>query len=245
MQSKKFSEKVLLVSSVLGSTLLCGGFFKGVALGLDYAAIENVNLEIVSTEVTTANTAVTQTFTSTFTTTSTVMTSTATTIPTTAPTGEIILDSYIKSENDPVEPISTYREIQVDEVIEPEVVETTTFSGVTEDEYRLLVLTVYHEAGNQSLDGKKNVASLVMNRVNLEAFPNSVYSVLTQPGQFPIDFSSVGTPNSECYTAVDYVLTYGSTLPIDVKYFHDTSCTNSWALSRQVYCQVGDLVFTY
>lgn len=117
--------------------------------------------------------------------------------------------------------------------------------GISDEEYRMFVLAVYLESGNQSFECKQAVASVIMNRVNLEAFPNSIYGVLTQRGQFTIDFSRTDTPDSDCYKAVDSVLSGGSVLPIDVKYFFATYCTDSWLWSRPLYTTIGDVVFAY
>lgn len=53
------------------------------------------------------------------------------------------------------------------------------------DDVTLLAALLMCEAGNQSYECKLGVASVVMNRVRSSRYPNDVYSVIYQPGQFP------------------------------------------------------------
>ena len=43
---------------------------------------------------------------------------------------------------------------------------------------------VHHEAGNQSDLGKRLVADTILNRVESDKFPDTVYEVINQPGQY-------------------------------------------------------------
>ena len=58
--------------------------------------------------------------------------------------------------------------------------------SVTEREYIMLCNVVGHEYGADwvPVEEKALVAEVIMNRVNSPAFPNTVYAVLTQKGQF-------------------------------------------------------------
>lgn len=53
----------------------------------------------------------------------------------------------------------------------------------TEDK-TLIAKTVHAEAGNQDFEGRRLVASVILNRVESESFPNTVEEVLSQSGQF-------------------------------------------------------------
>lgn len=55
---------------------------------------------------------------------------------------------------------------------------------VSEEDAELLAKTVEAEAGNQSIEGKRLVCAVILNRVEHEAFPDSVEKVLSQPNQF-------------------------------------------------------------
>ena len=48
----------------------------------------------------------------------------------------------------------------------------------------LIGKVVQHEAGNQSDLGKRLVCDTILNRVESENFPNTVYEVINQPGQY-------------------------------------------------------------
>lgn len=219
------------------------------AISEDFNEVENVEVtypqdsrysRILSTTSTTeviTTTHIITTTSITTTSTETSLTSPTTTITTTCT--EIISDEVEEPKNDPVEPENDYAEF---EEVGTEEVE---YNGITQQEYDMLVLTVYLEAGNQTLDCKKAVASVVLNRVNHSDFPSTVYSVLTQENQFTINFNRTDTPGAECYEAVDSVLEYGSILPPDVLYFFADYCNNSWLWSREQYIKYGKTIFAY
>ena len=218
------------------------------AISEDFNEVENVEViypqdsrysRILSTTSTTE--VITTTYTTTTTSVTTTSMETSLTSPTTEVTTtctEIIPDEVEEPKNDPVEPENDCEESE-------EVEEEVSYSGITQQEYDMLVLTVYLEAGNQTLDCKKAVASVVLNRVNHSDFPSTVYSVLTQENQFTINFNRTDTPGAECYEAVDSVLEYGSILPPDVLYFFADYCNNSWLWSREQYIKYGNTIFAY
>ena len=57
-------------------------------------------------------------------------------------------------------------------------------ADLTPEEEKMIVDTVFLEAGNQSLTGKRLVISVILNRVDSDQFPDDVKSVLSEPGQF-------------------------------------------------------------
>ena len=63
----------------------------------------------------------------------------------------------------------------------------------------LIGKVMQHEAGNQSELGKRLVIDTILNRVESERFPDTVYDVINQPGQYcnPKDF-----PPNEVYKLV-------------------------------------------
>lgn len=246
---RRFIEMFLTIGILIfsGACLVFGVC----AISEDFNEVENVEVtypqdsrysRILSTTSTTE--VVTTTYiTTTTTTTSITTTSTETSLtsPTTTVTTTCTKTVPVEVEepkNDPVEPENDCEESE-------EVEEEVSYSGITQQEYDMLVLTVYLEAGNQTLDCKKAVASVVLNRVNHSDFPSTVYSVLTQENQFTINFNRTDTPGAECYEAVDSVLEYGSILPPDVLYFFADYCNNSWLWSREQYIKYGNTIFTY
>lgn len=244
---RRFIEMLLTIGILIfsGACLVFGVC----AISEDFNGVENVEVtypqdsrysRILSTTSTTeviTTTHIITTTSITTTSTETSLTSPTTTITTTCT--EIISDEVEEPKNDPVEPENDYAEF---EEVGTEEVE---YNGITQQEYDMLVLTVYLEAGNQTLDCKKAVASVVLNRVNHSDFPSTVYSVLTQENQFTINFNRTDTPGAECYEAVDSVLEYGSILPPDVLYFFADYCNNSWLWSREQYIKYGNTIFAY
>lgn len=246
---RRFIEMLLTIDILIfsGACLVFGVC----AISEDFNEVENVEViypqdsrysRILSTTSTTE--VITTTYiTTTTTTTSITTTSTETSLtsPTTTVTTTCTKTVPVEVEepkNDPVEPENDCEESE-------EVEEEVSYSGITQQEYDMLVLTVYLEAGNQTLDCKKAVASVVLNRVNHSDFPSTVYSVLTQENQFTINFNRTDTPGAECYEAVDSVLEYGSILPPDVLYFFADYCNNSWLWSREQYIKYGNTIFAY
>ena len=243
---RRFIEMFLTIGILIfsGACLVFGVC----AISEDFNEVENVEViypqdsrysRILSTTSTTE--VITTTYTTTTTSVTTTSMETSLTSPTTEVTTtctEIIPDEVEEPKNDPVEPENDCEESE-------EVEEEVSYSGITQQEYDMLVLTVYLEAGNQTLDCKKAVASVVLNRVNHSDFPSTVYSVLTQENQFTINFNRTDTPGAECYEAVDSVLEYGSILPPDVLYFFADYCNNSWLWSREQYIKYGNTIFAY
>lgn len=244
---RRFIEMLLTIGILIfsGACLVFGVC----AISEDFNEVENVEViypqdsrysRILSTTSTTE--VITTTYTTTTTSVTTTSMETSLTSPTTEVTTtctEIIPDEVEEPKNDLVEPVNDY--VEFEEVKTEEV----KYNGITQQEYDMLVLTVYLEAGNQTLDCKKAVASVVLNRVNHSDFPSTVYSVLTQENQFTINFNRTDTPGAECYEAVDSVLEYGSILPPDVFYFFADYCNNSWLWSREQYIKYGNTIFAY
>lgn len=93
------------------------------------------------------------------------------------------------------------------------------------------------ESGNQSLDGKLAVGTVIMNRVESPLFPNTIYDVIFAPNQFsPASNGSINRePNAESVVAAKLVLegvrVGGSSL-----YFVNPSISpNSWAQRNRTY----------
>lgn len=74
------------------------------------------------------------------------------------------------------------------------------------DELELLALCVEAEAGNQSFEGKRLVAAVILNRVEDPDFPNSITEVIEQKYHFSSFWNGainrVWEPSQETYQAV-------------------------------------------
>lgn len=103
-----------------------------------------------------------------------------------------------------------------------------------------LARIIYHESGNQPLDGKVAVGNVVMNRVNNPLFPNTVYEVIydNRTGvQFlkQSDTKIFREPNEESWVAAKLVLEGYVTAP-GCLYFASVRKINScWAAKHRTY----------
>ena len=69
-------------------------------------------------------------------------------------------------------------------VTETTVVEEDLYFGLTKDEVDLLARITMAEAEGETDEGKRLVIDTVLNRVDSEHFPDTVYDVIYQPGHF-------------------------------------------------------------
>lgn len=72
----------------------------------------------------------------------------------------------------------------------------TSYDAVYGEDIMLAKL-IQHESGNQPYAGKVAVAEVVMNRVHENNFPDNVYGVIFQPGQFTNSSELVNSPLTE------------------------------------------------
>ena len=117
---------------------------------------------------------------------------------------------------------------------------------LTEDEFELLARLVTAEAENQSFEAQYMVACVVMNRVESNLFPDSVYEVIWQEKPAH-QFSSMWngrydrcSTTDSCYEAVEYLVENGIQYPADMMYF-----TSEGYLRNTVpYLQDGQMYFS-
>lgn len=78
--------------------------------------------------------------------------------------------------------------------------------GIDSYSYQLLAEIVAHEAGMDTINiyDKAHIVSATMNRVYDSRFPNTVYDVLVQPGQYEGYWPGCILPRATAYEAVDY-----------------------------------------
>lgn len=99
---------------------------------------------------------------------------------------------------------------------------TTT---ATASDTALLERLVQCEAGGESLEGKIAVANVVLNRVKSKTFPNTIYDVIYQKGQFqPVGNGAINTavPSEETKEAVKKALAGEKVVADNVKFFWAT-----------------------
>lgn len=93
------------------------------------------------------------------------------------------------------------------------------------------------ESGNQSLDGKLAVGTVIMNRVDSPRFPNTIYEVVCAPNQFtPVQNGAIyREPNAESVIAAKLILE-GVRVGGNSLYFVNPSISpNSWAQRNRPY----------
>ena len=112
-----------------------------------------------------------------------------------------------------------------------------------------LARIVYHEAGNQILDGKVAVANVVLNRKASTMFPDTVKDVIydTRNGvQFirKSDQSIFREPTDSCWVAAKLALEGYVTAPDCLFFTAKWRAPTCWAQKhRTVYATIGDHVF--
>ena len=93
------------------------------------------------------------------------------------------------------------------------------------------------EAGNQPLEGKIAVGNVVLNRVASPRFPNTVYEVIFQRGQFtPVSNGSIKlTPNEQSVIAAKLCLDGANTAGNALYFINPRYSPNSWASRNRPY----------
>lgn len=110
------------------------------------------------------------------------------------------------------------------------------------DSLELLAVCVEAEAGNQSLDGKRMVADVILNRVDHPDWPDSIEGVITDPYEFASywdgGMDNVWEPSEETFQAVQMELERRS-WP-ELYYF----TSNGWPEYGTPWKKVGDHYFS-
>ena len=93
------------------------------------------------------------------------------------------------------------------------------------------------ESGNQPMSGKIGVGNVVLNRVASARFPNTVYEVIYQRGQFtPASTGSVlREPNAESVIAAKLCLDGANSVGDALYFINPRTSPNSWASRNRPY----------
>ena len=104
--------------------------------------------------------------------------------------------------------------------VEPAIENESISSTYTEDELDLLSRLVNAEAGSDWLtdEHQRAVASVVLNRVSDNRFPNTIHSVIYQRGQYACTWNGMinKMPSQRAVDNARYVLENGVTVPENV-----------------------------
>lgn len=166
---------------------------------------------------------------------------------------EVVVETVLKY-------VEVSREIRVPEVVEvPVIVEKTEYvevpCGVSSRTERyagieitpwimeLMARLAWREARGEGILGMRLVLEVVLNRVLSPHFPNTVYEVLYQPGQFApyggaLELEDI-TPTEAQYEAVALVLSETPMTDEDVVFFATTP------LYGEIWMHVGGHYFTH
>jgi len=119
---------------------------------------------------------------------------------------------------------------------------TTSLSNVTESDIALLAQLIDSEAGGEPYEGMVAVGAVVVNRVLDERFPNTIRSVIFEPGQFYIDTNR--RPNANSRRAAEAAVR-GEDPTRGALFFYNprTAVLDPWWNSRQMLTQIGNHVF--
>lgn len=132
--------------------------------------------------------------------------------------------SYIPISEDITVEIPEIKSMELSQNIELEAtteeleVEVLQEVAIAENELYMLAHIIYAEAGNCSDQCQMYVGSVVLNRIASEYYPNDMYSVIHQSGQYgPITNGSYyKEPNERTWSIAQELLENGSVLPADV-----------------------------
>ena len=113
---------------------------------------------------------------------------------------------------------------------------------ITPEDIELLARLAWREARGEGLLGMRLVIEVVFNRVLSDKFPNTIYDVLYQPGQFApsggaLELNDI-TPTEAQYEAVRLAITETPILEPDVVFFATTP------LYGEIFLHVGGHYFT-
>jgi N-acetylmuramoyl-L-alanine amidase len=120
--------------------------------------------------------------------------------------------SDVTEASEPLENVSPYKAV---------------IEAMTDEETSLLLRILWLEARGESFDGQCKVLEVVFNRVLSDDFPDTVYGVLSERGQFATWKSrDKAQPTQEQCDALMYVYTHEPTLPNMNYVYFDTKGVN-------------------
>lgn len=113
-----------------------------------------------------------------------------------------------KEEETPTETVTKEIETYSESADDIKTIEETSTLVFSERETDLLLRISMCEAGGESVECVAHVMRTVLNRVEDDYFPNSIYDVLYQKGQFtPVSSGWINTvqPSEKCYEALEMI----------------------------------------
>ena len=118
-----------------------------------------------------------------------------------------------------------------------------TYICLSDEEIRDLSALVYLEAGGESYECMKAVASVVINR--MENSNSSLYDIIYAPNQFePAHNIPYTNPSEDAINAVNEIITNGPCLPKNVTFFR-AGYYHNWSDLIQPYTVIDNTYFSY
>ena len=117
---------------------------------------------------------------------------------------------------------------------------TKSTKSYSQDDLYVLSHIIYAEAGNQNDECQLAVGSVVLNRVKSNKFPNTIYGVVFQKGQYSPTWNGAyyKEPSDRAVKNAKYLLENGSVIPAGVVY-------QAEFIQGPIYKQIGNTYFCY
>ncbi|MEF3306365.1 cell wall hydrolase [Paenibacillus sp. GYB003] len=115
-----------------------------------------------------------------------------------------------------------------------------------QDVLEQLARVIYAEARGESFAGQVAIGAVVLNRVQSDAFPDSITDVIFQPGQFTCiqDGQYDLTPDATAFEAAKAALNGDDPTNGALYYYNPRLATSSWSKSRPIQVRIDRHVFT-
>ncbi|MFZ7825017.1 cell wall hydrolase [Priestia sp. 40] len=124
--------------------------------------------------------------------------------------------------------------------------ETLTIpNSISESDKDLLARLVQAEAKGEPYAGKVAVATVVLNRVDSDSFPDSIHDVIYQGTQFtPVQNGEINkAADAEAKKAVNEALAFRGQGKGSLFFFNPDKTSNQWLRQKQVTITIGNHVF--
>lgn len=124
----------------------------------------------------------------------------------------------------------------------PLIAEPVNASAGREKDVWLLASVIHGEARGEMYTGQVAVGAVVLNRVQHASFPNTIASVVYQPGAFDAvgDGQAAQTPSESCIRAARDALNGWDPTNNALYYWNPKKATNQWVLSIPVTTIIGN-----
>ena len=115
----------------------------------------------------------------------------------------------------------------------------------TQAEWDMLAQVVYGEARCEVYDGQVAVAAVVLNRIEDDGFPDTMYGVVFQKNAFTCvnDGQYYLQPNRTAYEAALEAMQGNDPTDGCLYYWNPVTATSKWIWSRSIETQIGNHVF--